>query len=355
MTETDHRVILSSPGRDAGNADVGSAFRRTRDTAYYNGRRMNALVLTGPGRLELKDVPAPNRAGECLIRVRWRGSAARISRFSKATPASPAFPGMSSSAWSKRAPADERALVGKRVVGEINVGCGVCAWCRPARRSTASAAAFSASATATAPSPNTWRCRRRTSTRCRTRLTDEQAVFVEPVAAACRIFEQIDPRPRGPRRRDRRRPHGSAGCAGNQDGRRRTSPCSVATARSSTVAALLGLSRHSGRRAGRQSDALRRRRRRHRPAVGIDDGAGDRAAARHRHPQVDVSWRGAGRIVADRRRRGDDRRFAVRPLCAGDRAACLGRRSRSTRSSHWWRRFEHHKSALAGRRRTLRI
>ena len=43
---------------------------------------------------------------------------------------SPASPAMSSSAWSESAPPRDAHWIGKRVVGEINVGCGRCEWCR---------------------------------------------------------------------------------------------------------------------------------------------------------------------------------------------------------------------------------
>ncbi len=87
--------------------------------------------------------------------------------------------------------AEDPILVGQRVVGEINVACGTCATCRAGR-------------------PN--HCPQRTALGIRGRdgvladffclplqnlhpvpepIPDEAAVFAEPLAAACRILEQV--------------------------------------------------------------------------------------------------------------------------------------------------------------------
>jgi threonine dehydrogenase-like Zn-dependent dehydrogenase len=86
---------------------------------------------------------------------------------------------------------EDAAWVGKRVVGEINLGCGRCAWCAAGVRE---------------------HCLNRTVVGIRGRdgafaelmslpaanlheipdaMDDETAVFVEPTAAACRILEQV--------------------------------------------------------------------------------------------------------------------------------------------------------------------
>ncbi len=91
--------------------------------------------------------------------------------------------------------AGEQALVGRRVVGEINLSCGECSTCRAGHRE---------------------HCTRRLALGIRGRdgvladyfclpernlhpvpaaVPDEAAVFVEPLAAACRIAEQVHLRP----------------------------------------------------------------------------------------------------------------------------------------------------------------
>ena len=91
--------------------------------------------------------------------------------------------------------APDPALVGRRVVGEINAACGACATCRSGRpthcpsrtvlgiagRDGAFADEFSLPVGNLHPVPDG--------------VVDEAAVFVEPLAAACRILDQVHIRP----------------------------------------------------------------------------------------------------------------------------------------------------------------
>ena len=88
-------------------------------------------------------------------------------------------------------PATDAHWIGKRVVGEINVGCGRCEWCQAGvkehciersvvgirNRGGAFAEYVALPATNLHHVPDA--------------ISDRAAVFVEPVAAACRIFEQM--------------------------------------------------------------------------------------------------------------------------------------------------------------------
>lgn len=86
---------------------------------------------------------------------------------------------------------DDAAWIGERVVGEINLACGKCAWCRrdlgrhcPRRTVLGIAGHPGAFAELlTLPVENL-----RVVPRS---LSDEQALFVEPLAAACEIVEQV--------------------------------------------------------------------------------------------------------------------------------------------------------------------
>lgn len=87
--------------------------------------------------------------------------------------------------------ADDRAWIGQRVVGEINMSCGECEWCRrglgrhcPGRTVLGIVkhpGAFREFLTL--PERNLHRVPREVST--------EQAVFIEPLAAACEILDQV--------------------------------------------------------------------------------------------------------------------------------------------------------------------
>jgi threonine dehydrogenase-like Zn-dependent dehydrogenase len=87
--------------------------------------------------------------------------------------------------------ADSKELVGKRVVGEINLGCGVCTWCRrklgrhcPAR-----------SVLGIVRHPGAFRefltLPERNLHVVPDSIPTEIAVFTEPVAAACEILDQV--------------------------------------------------------------------------------------------------------------------------------------------------------------------
>ena len=89
------------------------------------------------------------------------------------------------------APEPDRAWIGKRVVAEINIGCGQCDWCRRGvkehcvsrtvvgirGRGGAFAELVSVPAGNLHEIPDS--------------IDDQTAVFVEPTAAACRVLEQI--------------------------------------------------------------------------------------------------------------------------------------------------------------------
>lgn len=86
---------------------------------------------------------------------------------------------------------DEPALLGRRVVGEINLACGKCGWCARGlgrhcpRRTTLGIAGWPGvfSEYFTLPDANLHLVP--------DKVTSEQAVFTEPIAAACEILDQV--------------------------------------------------------------------------------------------------------------------------------------------------------------------
>lgn len=159
---------------------------------------MQALVIERPGSIALQDVQPPGlSSGECLVRVRAAGICGTDLQLLQGYADFKGIPGheFTGTVESVASSADA-SWIGKRVVGEINVGCGTCEWCAAGVRE---------------------HCTNRTVLGIRGRngafaellalpaanlhelpaeVDDPSAVFVEPVAACCRILEQVDIGPR---------------------------------------------------------------------------------------------------------------------------------------------------------------
>jgi threonine dehydrogenase-like Zn-dependent dehydrogenase len=136
------------------------------------------------------DTPVPTcGAGEALVRVRLAG----ICRTDvEITRGYLGFRGTPGHEWvGEVAAASDPALVGARVVGEINLACGRCEWCArdlgrhcPTRRVTGIVGADGAFAEFLAvPVANLHRVPGA--------VPDEEAVFTEPLAAAFEILDQV--------------------------------------------------------------------------------------------------------------------------------------------------------------------
>lgn len=156
---------------------------------------MKALVLTGetgtPGELQLAHdyiEPSPG-PGEVRIRTLLAGICNTDLEITRGYADFRGIPGHEFVGIVDCA--EDRALVGKRVVGEINIACGSCAMCRLG---------------------HTTHCRRRATLGLHgcdgalaeylvlpaanlhlvpDALADDAAVFVEPLAAACQVLDQI--------------------------------------------------------------------------------------------------------------------------------------------------------------------
>lgn len=153
---------------------------------------MRALVLDSHHTLTLQELPFEARPGECIVRVLAAGICGTDLQLLEGYAGFEGIPGHEFVGVVEAVSDPHDAhWVGQRVVGEINVGCGACAWCHagtrehcPARtvvgirgRSGAFAERLSLPAVNLHRVPD--------------EIDDETAVFVEPVAAACRILEQV--------------------------------------------------------------------------------------------------------------------------------------------------------------------
>src|SRR2546423_15491088 len=150
---------------------------------------MKALRFEDEG-LRLADVPVPSKEDEALVRVRLAGVCNTDLEIVRG------YAGFQGTLGHEFVGVVESAsgaaeLTGRRVVGEINAGCGVCALCRagdprhcPSRtvlgivgRDGAFAEFLQLPVVNLLPVPD--------------ELPDERAVFTEPLAAACGITERV--------------------------------------------------------------------------------------------------------------------------------------------------------------------
>lgn len=149
---------------------------------------MKALVIDSSG-LNLRDfTPPPLAKGECRVAVRLAGICRTDLELAKGYMN---FSGIPGHEFVGTVIEGEERLVGRRVVGEINASCGECAACRAGmgrhcanrtvlgifKRPGAFAEILDLPAQNLLTVPDA--------------ISDEDAVFVEPLAAALEIFEQL--------------------------------------------------------------------------------------------------------------------------------------------------------------------
>ena len=162
---------------------------------------MKSVVIGRPGpdsgrgvHVEQHDI-AP-RTGECLVAVTLAGICGTDLQILDGYAGFSGVPGHEFVGVVETAPSGDRHWIGKRVVGEINVGCGECEWCRadtanhcPTRSVLGIVERSGAFASHLSLPPGNFHT-------LPDRLDDEAAVLVEPTAAACEILTQVDIGPR---------------------------------------------------------------------------------------------------------------------------------------------------------------
>jgi alcohol dehydrogenase len=152
---------------------------------------MRALVLASDGRLSVQERDRPRRAGECLIRVKAAGICGTDIELQRGYAQFSGVPGHEFVGIVEQAPEGDGHWIGRRVVGEITVGCGRCDGCRTAGRGHCDVRSVlgilgrdgAFAEYLTLPSINLHGVP--------DSLDDLTAVFVEPTAAACRVAEQV--------------------------------------------------------------------------------------------------------------------------------------------------------------------
>ncbi len=145
------------------------------------------------GALRTVNLPLPHRPGECLVRVSLAGICGTDLHMRRGYADFTGVPGHEFVGVVEAVTRPEhRHWVGQRVVGDINIGCGTCGPCRRAvkehcedrgvlgirNRHGAFAQYLSLPPANLHPVPDA--------------IPDRAAVFTEPVAAGCRILDQIE-------------------------------------------------------------------------------------------------------------------------------------------------------------------
>jgi threonine dehydrogenase-like Zn-dependent dehydrogenase len=152
---------------------------------------MRALLLDPSGTLTLGERDKPVAASECVVRVAAAGICGTDLELRRGYARFLGVPGHEFAGVVEEAPPADAAWIGRRVTGEITVGCGTCDGCRVAGRGHcdrrtvlgiigrdgAFAEYLSLPAINLHPVPDG--------------VSDDAAALVEPLAAACRVLEQI--------------------------------------------------------------------------------------------------------------------------------------------------------------------
>jgi threonine dehydrogenase-like Zn-dependent dehydrogenase len=152
---------------------------------------MRALVLDADGTLALRDRPRAAAGDECVIRVTAAGICGTDLELLRGYAGFSGIPGHEFVGVVEESGPAEPAWLGRRVVGEITVGCGRCGGCRAAGRGHCDVRTVAGirgrdgafAEYLSLPSTNLHAVP--------ASLDDVTAVFVEPTAAACRVVEQV--------------------------------------------------------------------------------------------------------------------------------------------------------------------
>ena len=264
---------------------------------------MKALVVHAGKSIALEDVPVPlsRRSAEgakadtsdcdCLVRVSMAGICGTDLQMLEGYAGFAGIPGHEFVGVVESAPPATRTGSASGSSAKSTSAAAAVEWCAAGVKEHCDQSRWSASRQQTERSRSTGAAGRESARRARCDRR-RAAVFVEPVAAACRIFEQMRDRARQP-------------CAIVGDGRMGLLVAQVIRTVAPRSPSSDGTSASSPSRARwvsppRRPDALpaaertlRHRGRRHRPPGGPEPRARARQAARHRRDEIDLSRRSA--------------------------------------------------------------
>jgi threonine dehydrogenase-like Zn-dependent dehydrogenase len=157
---------------------------------------MKAVLFDGSMFQFIENHPTPEpRENEALIRVRMAGICATDLEISKGYKNFRGIPGHEFIGIVKRVNGSDTAIVGKRVVGEINCGCGECDYCASGMEKHCAARSTLGIGGRNGVFAEFLTIPQRNLRQIPEGISDEEAVFVEPLAAAFEILEQLHIRP----------------------------------------------------------------------------------------------------------------------------------------------------------------
>ena len=152
---------------------------------------VRALVLGTAGSLSLQERPKPSADGECVIRVLAAGICGTDLELMRGYAGFSGVPGHEFVGVVEEAPQEDAAWIGRRVAGEITVGCGACAGCRAAGRGHCDVRTVVGIRDRDGAFAEYLALPARNLHAIPDAMDDTTAVFVEPAAAACRVVEQV--------------------------------------------------------------------------------------------------------------------------------------------------------------------
>lgn len=142
------------------------------------------------GRLQLLDVPRPQRPDEALVRVTLAGICSTDLQITKGYAGHTGTLGHEFVGVVESSP--DPTQVGKRVVGEINAGCGHCALCLTGDSRHCAERTVLGIVQRDGVFADYVSLPPRNLLTIRERISDQEAVFAEPLAAACQILDQVE-------------------------------------------------------------------------------------------------------------------------------------------------------------------
>lgn len=149
------------------------------------------MILEPSGEMRLGERPRPSAESECSIRVLAAGICGTDLELMRGYAGFAGVPGHEFVGVVEQAPAEHAGWIGRRVTGEITVGCGSCDGCRMAGRGHCDRRSVLGIIGRDGAFAEYLSLPVRNLHAVPDAVADDAAVLVEPLAAACRVLEQV--------------------------------------------------------------------------------------------------------------------------------------------------------------------